>query len=157
MSVVASPKSGGARSAARLAAVQALYQIDKSGGPATRVVEEFLEHRLGREIDGDVYARADETLFADVVRGVCERLGEIDPLIIGALSADWPMERVELVIRMVLRAGVYELLARPDVPAAVIISEYVDVTHAFYGGNEPGFVNGVLDRIARAVRSHGGG
>jgi N utilization substance protein B len=88
---------------------------------------------------------------------VCERLDEIDPLIVGALSADWPMERVELVIRMVLRAGVYELLARPDAPPAVIINEYVDVTHAFYGGNEPGFVNGVLDRIARAVRSHGGG
>ena len=140
------------RSVARLAAVQALYQIDLSGAPPAAVVAEFQKHRLGREQDGENYGEADIVLFADIVNGVIARRADLDSALSGALTADWPLERLETVLRAVLRAGAYELLARTDVPARVVISEYLDIAHAFFSGKEPGLVNGVLDRIAHQLR-----
>lgn len=150
-----SSKSGAsARSAARLAAVQALYQIDMTPEalPA-QVVDEFAAHRLGKELEGDLYAEADRDMFKDLVTGVCSRLEEIDGALAPRLSEDWPIHRLEKLMAAILHAGVYELIARPDVPTKVIINEYLDVAHAFYAGSEPRFVNGVLDKIARDVRS----
>ena len=149
------PRSAGGtrkRSVARLAAVQALYQIDLSGAKPATVIAEFQRHRLGREIDGDQYGEADPTLFADIVTGAAERQADLDQAISGALTPDWPLERLETVLRAILRAGAYELLARGDVPARVVISEYLDVAHAFFAGKEPGLVNGVLDRLAHVLR-----
>lgn len=143
---------GRRRSAARLAAVQALYQIDLAGIPEEGVITEFVKHRLGCEIDGDSYGEADATLFADIVRGAGQRRTDLDGMIGAALSREWPLERLEVILRAILRAGTYELLARPDVPARVAISEYLDIAHAFFAGKEPGLVNGVLDRLARTLR-----
>ena len=147
---------GGAipRSAARLGAVQALYQLELDpDADADAVVAEFEAHRLGKEIEGALYARADRALFADIVRGVTVRREEIDGLLEAVLAAGWPLERLESVLRAILRAGTYELLARPDIPTAVIINEYVDVAHAFFDDAEPGFANGVLDRLAKEIRA----
>jgi N utilization substance protein B len=116
------------------------------------VVAEFQKHRLGREQDGENYGEADIVLFADIVNGVIARRADLDSALSGALTADWPLERLETVLRAVLRAGAYELLARTDVPARVVISEYLDIAHAFFSGKEPGLVNGVLDRIAHVLR-----
>ncbi|SDD60884.1 MULTISPECIES: transcription antitermination factor NusB [Kordiimonas] len=148
------PKVGGPRSAARLAAVQALYQLDMSDEPkAKMVVEEYVNHRLGQEIEGDQYVAADANLFSDVVLGAWERREEIDGTLTSCLSSDWPLDRLEKLIHAIFRAGGYELVARPDVPTAVIINEYVDVAHGFYERTEASFVNGVLDRFAKAVRT----
>jgi len=147
-----SPSGLRRRSVARLAAVQALYQIDLSGAPAAAVIAEFQKHRLGREQDGENYGAADTALFVDIVNGVIARQADLDSALSGALTADWPLERLETVLRAVLRAGAYELLARTDVPARVAISEYLDIAHAFFSGKEPGLVNGVLDRIAHVLR-----
>ncbi|HUC66571.1 MAG TPA: transcription antitermination factor NusB [Stellaceae bacterium] len=149
------PRSGGAtrrRSVARLAAVQALYQIDLSGAPPETVIAEFLKHRLGREIDGEQYGEADPALFADIVRGTIGRQADLDRAIAAVLTPDWPLERLETVLRAVLRAGAFELMARSDVPAPVAISEYLDIAHAFFSGKEPGLVNGVLDKLAHRLR-----
>ncbi|HEX7969358.1 MAG TPA: transcription antitermination factor NusB [Stellaceae bacterium] len=149
------PRSGTGlrrRSVARLAAVQALYQIDLGGASPEAVIAEFTRHRLGREVDGDNYGEADPALFADIVKGVIERQADLDRMISSVLTPDWPLERLETVLRAVLRAGAYELLARGDVPARVVISEYLDIAHAFFAGKEPGLVNGVLDRIAHVLR-----
>jgi N utilization substance protein B len=146
-------RRGGKRSAARLAAVQALYQIDLNDGEAQSVVEEFTAHRLGAAAEEMGLAEADAEFFSDIVLGVTGRIGEIDTVIGGALDKSRTLDRLEHIMRALLRAGVYEMLARVDVPARVIISEYVDVAHAFFGGGEPGFANGVLDRSARQVRS----
>ena len=143
----------GKRSLARLAAVQALYQIELGGETPDAVVAEFAAHRLGREIDGERYAEADRAFFADLVKGCSERRGEIDGMLSAALPADWPLLRLENVLRAILRAGAFELLARGDVPARVVINEYVEVAHAFFSGKEPGMVNGVLDRLARSLRA----
>jgi N utilization substance protein B len=133
-----------ARRAARLAAVQALYQLDMNAGAAAAVVSEFVSHRLEDH--------ADQPLFSDLVAGVAGRLVEIDGLIGAALVEGWTVVRLETVLRAILRAGTYELLARPDVPPKVAISEYVEIAHAFFGGKEPGLVNGVLNRLARERR-----
>ena len=146
------PVKGGARSSARLAAVQALYQIEASGTPSRIVAKEFVDHRLGELIDDDQFAKADDAFFVDLVTGIDERSDEIDGLIIANLSKGWSLERIESVARAVLRAGVYEILARPDVPTSVIINEYVDVTKAFFDDSTPGFVNGMLDKIAKLTR-----
>lgn len=148
------PRPGGTRkrSVARLAAVQALYQIDVSDAAPEAVIAEFQKHRLGREIDGDRYGEADPALFADIVRGTIDRQADLDRALSAALTPDWPLERLETVLRAVLRAGAYELLARGDVPARVVISEYLDIAHAFFGGKEPGLVNGVLDKLAHVLR-----
>ncbi|HZB91264.1 MAG TPA: transcription antitermination factor NusB [Stellaceae bacterium] len=140
------------RSIARLAAVQALYQIDLSGAPAEQVIGEFLNHRLGHEIDGERYGKADPALFAEIVRGAIARRADLDRALSGALTPDWPLERLETVLRAILRAGAFELMARSDVPAPVAINEYLDIAHAFFAGKEPGLVNGVLDRLAQVLR-----
>ena len=133
-----------ARRAARLAAVQALYQLDMSEGVAAAVVSEFVKHRLE--------PHADQPLFTDIVGGVAARVVEVDDLIGGALVEGWTVQRLEMVLRAILRAGTYELVARPDVPPKVAISEYVEIAHAFFGGKEPGLVNGVLNRLAQERR-----
>ena len=142
----------GSRSAARLGAVQALYQIGSTGEPVPLVISEFRAWRLGKEIDGDLYAPADEGFFEDIVAGVWDRRIDIEAAIESVLPENRPIGRVERLVLAVLRAGVYELLARPDVPTPVIINEYMDVAHAFFSQSEPGFVNGVLDQVARQVR-----
>jgi transcription antitermination protein NusB len=143
---------GRKRTVARLAAVQALYQIDLSGAKPEVVIAEFVKHRLGRDVDGQNYGEADAGLFADIVRGTAARREDLDRAISAVLTPDWPLARLETVLRAILRAGAYELVGRPDVPARVAISEYLDVAHAFYEGKEPGLVNGVLDRLAHRLR-----
>lgn len=146
-------KSGSPRSASRLAAVQALYQLSISEDPKTKViVDEFKAHRLGAEVEGEQFVDADASLFADLVEGGWDRREEWDALISPFLSADWALERIEPIVHAIFRAGSYELTARPDVPTAVVINEYVDVAHAFYERTEAAFVNGVLDKIAKSVR-----
>lgn len=146
------PPPGRRRTAARLAAVQALYQIELSGGTVDAVIAEFVKHRLGRDSGDDSFGEADPALFADIVRGAMARRTDLDGMIAAALAADWPLDRLEVTLRSVLRAGAYELFARRDVPARVVISEYLDIAHAFFSGKEPGLVNGVLDRLARTLR-----
>ena len=142
-----------ARSAARLAAVQALYQLDMEGPSLARLLDEFHRHRLGAEIEGDQYAEAETAFFDDVVQGVAARKDEIDALLAAKLAAGWTLERLDKTLLQVLRAGAFELLARADVPTATIITEYVDVAHAFFESREAKFVNGLLDAVAKVVRS----
>ncbi len=140
------------RSAARLAAVQALYQMEMEGMAVAPLLHEFHQHRLGATIDDVTYAPAEEPFFDDVVRGVDARRAEIDSLIADKLASGWTLERLDKPMRQILRAGTYELIARADVPTGSVISEYVDVAHAFYDKREAGFVNGLLDAIAKAAR-----
>lgn len=143
-----------ARSAARLAAVQALYQIEVTGRPAGGVVKEFVAHRLGVETDeGERLIDADQLFFTELVTGTSERRAEIDGLIAPTLSADWPLERLDSILRALLRAAAFEFLSRVDVPAKVVINEYLDVAHAFFSGAEPGFANGVLNSLAHSLRA----
>ncbi len=145
-----------ARSAARLAAVQALYQHEMEGTPLARLLDEFHRHRLGAEIDpyleGDQYAEAEVAFFDDVVKGVLARQEEIDALLSTKLAEGWKLERLDKTMRQLLRAGTYELLARADVPTGAAIGEYLDVAHAFFDEREAKFANGVLDAVAKAVR-----
>lgn len=140
------------RSVARLAAVQALYQIEFGGAKADEVIDEFINHRLGNEIDGERYAEADPDFFRALVRGGAGRQEELDALLKGSLSRDREPGRLDGILRALLRAAAFELLARKDVPARVILTEYIDVAHAFYAGPEPKLVNGVLDNLARHLR-----
>jgi N utilization substance protein B len=142
-----------ARSAARLAAVQALYQQEMEGTRMPTLLDEFHQHRLGATIEDVEYADAEVDFFDDLVKGVDARRDEIDAAIAGKLAAGWSLERLDKPMRQILRAGTYELLARIDVPTATVISEYVDVADAFYDKREKGFVNGLLDGVAKAVRS----
>jgi N utilization substance protein B len=141
-----------ARSAARLAAVQALYQLEMRGENVPKLLNEFHKHRLGQEIEGAEYLAADEPFFDDVVAGVAARQAELDELIGAGLAQGWTLNRLDRPMRALLRAAVYELLARADVPAATVINEYVDVAHAFHEEKEAKFVNGLLDAVARRVR-----
>jgi N utilization substance protein B len=141
------------RSAARLAAVQALYQQEMEGTPVARLIHEFHHHRLGATIEGDTYAEAEQSFFDDLVAGADARRDEIDELIANRLAEGWSLERLDKPMKAILRAGAYELIARPDVPVATVISEYVDVADAFYDKREKGFVNGLLDAIAKAARA----
>ena len=144
---------GGARkSAARLAAVQALYQIDHSSSTSDSVHEQFLRYRLGDSFGVDGEVRPNKNLFSEIVRGVAGRQKDIDAIISGFLTEKWSFDRLEFILRAILRAGVYELKARKNTPARVVITEYVDVAHAFYSDQEPGLVNGLLDRIAHTLR-----
>lgn len=149
-------KSGAPRqSAARLAAVQALYQVELSGDSADEVVLQFLETRRAGEIDapdGDAAVPPKTELMTEIVRGVHARLGDLDDMLGAALSDGWSVARVEHILRCILRAGAYELSVRANVPARVVINEYVELAQAFYGGTEPGMVNGVLDKLARGLR-----
>jgi len=149
-------QSGGGRrrSIARLGAVQALYQLAFNPGLGADVaVGEFLHHRLGREIDGELYGEADEELFADIVRGVTQHRERLDETIAASLSEEWPLRRLETILRLILEAGAYELAYRPDIPPRVTLSEYVGIADAFFDGKEPGLANGVLNRLARALRA----
>ena len=141
------------RGAARLAAVQALYQMDMAGAGINDVFAEFESHWIGNEVEGEQYLPAEAAFFRDVVAGVVRDQARLDPLIDGALSRGWPLKRIDAILRAVLRAGSYELEHRKDVPARVVVSEYVDVAHAFVEGDEAGMVNAVLDQIARQFRS----
>ena len=140
------------RSAARLAAVQALYQQDMEKTPLPALLHEFHHHRLGATIEDVEYANAEVDFFDDIVAGVHARSAELDELIAGKLAEGWSLARLDKPMRQILRAGAYELLARIDVPTGSVISEYVDVAHAFYDKREAAFVNGLLDAIARDVR-----
>ncbi|MFN3252017.1 transcription antitermination factor NusB [Roseibium album] len=141
------------RGVARLAAVQALYQMDVGGASLANVVSEFTAFRLGKEIDGAQYRDADEQWFKQILAGVVEDQKFLDPFIHTALTEDWPLKRIDSLLRAILRSGSYELLRRKDVPAKVIISEYIDVAKAFFENDEPGLVNGVLDRLAHDLRN----
>jgi N utilization substance protein B len=148
------PRSGGRRrTVARFAAVQALYQLELNPelDPET-VVREFARYRFDQEIDGDQLAEADPVFFADIVRGVAADQERLDADISVALVDDWPLPRLDSVLRAILRAGAWELLHRPDVPARVSISEYTSIAHAFFTGKEPALANGVLDRLGRSLR-----
>lgn len=149
----AHPRPANKRGAARLGAVQALYQMDIGGTSLQQVVAEFENVRLGKEIDGEQYLEADVAYFRGILAGVVKEQVQLDPLIHKALTPDWPLSRIDSLLRAVLRAASFELLRRKDVPAKVIISEYVDVTKAYFLEDEPKMVNGVLDHIAREVRA----
>ncbi len=142
-----------ARSAARLAAVQALYQLDMEATAMAQLLDEFHRHRLGAEIEGDQYAQAEVPFFDDVVQGVSARREEIDLLLADKLATGWKLERLDKTMLQILRAGAFELLARADVPIGTVITEYVDVAHAFFEPREAKFVNGMLDSVAKVVRS----
>lgn len=146
------PKRSLSRSAARLAAVQALYQQEMEGTPIAPLLHEFHQHRLGATIDGIDYAEAEVDFFDDLVKGADARRVELDTLIADRLAQGWSLARLDKPMKAILRAGAYELAARADVPAATVISEYVDVAKAFYDARESGFVNGLLDGIAKEVR-----
>lgn len=155
MTTKATPRTAArstARAAARLAAVQALYQQEMEGTPVPTLLHEFHQHRIGATIEDVEYADADVDFFDDIVKGVAARREEIDTRIAARLSTGWTIERLDTPMRGLLRAGVYELLARHDVPKGAVISEYLDVAHAFYDRRETGFVNGLLDAVARDVR-----
>lgn len=141
-----------ARAAARLAATQALYQHEMEGIAMAPLLHEFHSHRLGATIEDVAYADADVDFFDDVVTGVIARMGEIDALIAANLSGAWSLERLDKTMKALLRAGTYELLARKDVATRTAISEYLDVAHAYFDKREAGFVNGVLDGVAKGAR-----
>lgn len=141
-----------ARSAARLGAVQALYQMDMVGTELDDIVDEFVQYRFGKEIEGETFPEADEAHFADVIQGVVREQREIDQAINGALAKGWTLARIDSTMRAVLRAGVYELRRCKDIPVKVVINEYVNVAHAFFEGDEPGVVNAVLDRLGATAR-----
>lgn len=143
------PARSQARSAARLAAVQALYQLHMEKTPLARLLDEFHQHRLGAEIEDIQFAPADIAFFDDVVKGVDARRDEIDALLAARLAEGWTLIRLDKTMLQVLRAGTYELIARPDVSRATAISEYVDVAKAFFDDREAKFVNGVLDGVAK--------
>jgi N utilization substance protein B len=141
------------RSAARLAAVQALYQMEMEDTPLAKLLHEFHEHRLGATIEDQTYEQAEVDFFDDIVSGADARREEIDALIAARLAEGWSLKRLDRPMRAILRAGTYELLARADVSAASVINEYLDVAHAFYDKRETGFVNGLLDAIAKEIRN----
>ena len=156
MAKVAAPQQArraNRRGAARLAAVQALYQMDVAATPLHEILAEFESHWLGREVEGDEYLPAEAAHFREVVGGVVSEQRKLDPMIDAALQKGWPLKRIETVLRAILRAGAYELDYKPDVPARVVVSEYVDVAHAFVDADETGMINAVLDQLARQLRA----
>ena len=141
-----------ARAAARLAATQALYQHEMEGTALAPLLHEFHQHRLGATIEDAEYAQADEAYFDDIVTGTLARTDEIDRLVSARLTNDWSLERLDKPMKALLRAATYELLARADTATGTVISEYVDVAKAFYDRREAGFVNGLLDAVAKDAR-----
>jgi N utilization substance protein B len=142
------------RSAARLAAVQVLYQMAQTGKPAAEALAEFIEFRIGHEVDGDTFVAADITLLSAIVRGADAEQAHIDSLIEGAVRPPLERQRLELLLRVILVAGTWELLRNHEMPSAILLAEYVGIASAFYGGAEPGLMNGVLDRLARTLRPY---
>ena len=140
------------RGMARLAAVQALYQLEIRGTDVTDMIEEFKHYRLGKEVDEVLYSEADQDWFARIVRGVVTEQRELDPWIKSALTKRWNLNRIDSILRAILRAASYELLRRKEVPAKVTISEYIIITEAFFQGKEVPLVNGILDKIAHEFR-----
>jgi N utilization substance protein B len=140
------------RSVARLAAVQALYQMEVSGAGVDSVIREFSEHRFDRDVEGQQLAAADETFFAELAKGVVTNQAKIDQGVVKRLASGWRLERLDATARAVLRAGAFELMYRPDVPTEVVINEYVEIAKSFFEGPESGFINGALDAIARDAR-----
>jgi N utilization substance protein B len=141
-----------ARSQARLAAVQPLYQMDMAGTDLAEVIDEFNTHRMGESAEDRTIAGADAEHFARILHGVVRRQKELDPVIDGQLASGWSLVRVDAILRAILRAGAFELLEEAEVPVRVVINEYVEVAHAFFAGDEPRVVNGVLDALARKLR-----
>jgi N utilization substance protein B len=148
----ASERKANQRGAARLAAVQALYQMDIAGTGINDILAEFENHWMGQEVEGNQYLPAEAAFFREVVGGVVREQRNLDPLIDAALAQSWPLKRIEAILRAVLRAGAFELGHRRDVPARVVVSEYVDVANAFVEREETGMVNAVLDALARGLR-----
>ncbi len=142
-------KTGGRRRRARLAAVQALYQIELTGAASPNIIAEFRRHRLQGDVDGVPMDDIDPEFFEELVTGVGQNRSELDRRIVGVLTPDWPLERIDIVLLSILRAGAFELAFRPDTPAKVVISEYVAIADSFFCGREPALVNGVLDGLAR--------
>ncbi len=142
-----------ARSVARLAAVQALYQMETAGAGAETVIREFSDHRFNRDLEGVRLAHADEGFFGALVRGVVADQALVDAAVRRRLASGWRLERIDATARSILRAGAYELIRRRDVPAEVAIDEYVEIAKSFFEGPEPGFINAALDAIARDERS----
>ena len=132
--------------------MQALYQVDMSGLSAGEVIREFVALRLTEDNDGLRLGRIDQELFSVLVEGAESQVADLDDMLTAVLPDDWPVERLEKVLRIILRAGVLELSQGPETPARVIIKEYVDLAHAFFEGREPAMVNGILDRIAHLLR-----
>ena len=147
------PRKANRRGAARLAAVQALYQMDIAGAGLNDIFAEFESHWLGSEVEGEKYLPAEAAFFRDVVSGVVRDQAKLDPLVDDALAKGWPLKRIDAIIRAVMRAGAYELEHRKDVPARVVVTEYVDVANAFVDREETGMVNAVLDQLARRFRA----
>jgi N utilization substance protein B len=145
-------KQANKRGAARLGAVQAIYQMDVAATPMNDVIAEFETYRLGHIVDEHEYLAADEGHFRRLVKGVVDEQKIIDPLIHNTLAKDWPLKRLDLLLRSILRVGVFELKVQKDATARVIINEYMDIAKAFYDQEEPKIVNGVLDRLARELR-----
>jgi N utilization substance protein B len=141
-----------ARSQARLAAVQALYQMDLAETDLAEIIEEFKAHRLGGDNENGTAGQADPEHFAGLLRGVVKRQREIDPMVDEQLAKGWRLTRIDSIVRAILRAAAFELIELGDVPPRVVISEYVEVAHAFFEGDEPKVVNGVLDALARKLR-----
>ena len=152
MTAAHSPNGHAERHAARLAAVQAIYQMELTGNDADSVAQEFCEHRFAGT-DGERFGAPDTEFFSDLVRGVPHHQVEIDRAIASGLSERWKLQRIDSILRSILRAGIYELVARSDVPAKVVIDEYLNIAHAFFAGEEPAFVNALLDRVARRKRA----
>jgi transcription antitermination protein NusB len=148
----AAASSGVRRSQARLAAVQALYQMDLAATDLNDVIREFVMHRIGAEADDQTLATADAEFFTSLLRGVVARQRDLDPELDQQLAAGWRLERIDAIVRAVLRSAMFELMDRRDVPARVVITEYVDVARAFFEGDEPKVVNAVLDKLARKHR-----
>jgi N utilization substance protein B len=153
MNDVSKPKKANRRGAARLAAVQALYQMDVAGTDLSESLAQFESHWIGQEVEGEQYLPVEAAFFRDLVQGVVAHQRKLDPMIDDALTRGWPLKRIEALLRAVMRAGAYELEAKRDIPARVIVSEYVDVAHAFVNREETGMVNAVLDQIARQLRA----
>jgi len=149
----AAASSSQGRSAARLAAVQALYQMDLAQTDLNEVIAEFLDHRIGSAENAPELEAADQKYFSELLHGVMQDQRKIDPLIDDQLATGWRLVRIDKTLRAILRAGTYELIKQHDVPIAVVVNEYIDVAHAFFDGDEPKVVNGVLDALARKVRA----
>jgi len=145
--------SANKRGAARLSAVQALYQMDISGAGIAETVSEYEQLRIGQEVDGEEYLEADLAWFRGIVAGVVNEQKVLDPIIHKKLPKDWPLSRIDMLLRSIMRCGAFELVSRKDVPARVVIAEYLEIAKAFYEAEEPRLVNAVLDSIGRDVRS----
>lgn len=143
---------GRSRSASRMAAVQALYQMELSNQDSEAALREFIEHRLGKEIEGEQYPEADEKYFVGLVRGVVERQQEIDRELARAMPKEWPFNRIDPTMRAIMRSATFELISEPTVGARVIVHEYMTIAAAFFAGDEIAFLGGVLSRLARAHR-----